>query len=113
MLPSSSETRSRGTSPAGKLGEVLAAVAMEGYAAAKPPPRDADLLEGLGPGPLLDGLLTDRKQGRAAAFPLLAHRPTPGRRRRRGETCPDGSCGPTPEERGQDRRPEMPTRTGR
>jgi hypothetical protein len=41
--------------------EVLAPVAVQGDAAAQPSPRDAHLLEGLGPGPLLEGLLSDGK----------------------------------------------------
>ena len=36
-------------------------------------PTGADLLEGLGPGPLLVGLLADREQGRAAVLALGAH----------------------------------------
>src|SRR5215217_9717462 len=35
------------------------------------------------------------------------------RRRRRGETCPDRSCEPTPGALGRGRRPETPTRKGR
>jgi hypothetical protein len=48
-------------------------VAMQGDAAAQAPPRDADLLEAFGPGPLLKRLLADRKQHSAAALVLGAH----------------------------------------
>jgi hypothetical protein len=53
--------------PACQLGEVLAAVAMEGNAPAQAPPRGANLVQGLHPGPLSQGLLADLQQDRAAA----------------------------------------------
>jgi hypothetical protein len=59
--------------PACQLGEVLAAVAMEGNAPAQAPPRGANLVQGLHPGPLSQGLLADLQQDRAAALPFLAH----------------------------------------
>jgi hypothetical protein len=52
---------------------VLATISVEGYVAAEPSPADTDIVQGLGPDPLLQGLLADLQQDRAAALPFLAH----------------------------------------
>jgi hypothetical protein len=54
-------------------GEGLASVTMQGNAAAQPTPSDAHVVQALGSGPLLQGLLANRKQRRAAALALGAH----------------------------------------
>jgi hypothetical protein len=56
-----------------QLGEVPSAVAMQGDATAEAPPRPAYVGVGFGPGPLLQGLLADGKQHRAAPLALGAH----------------------------------------
>jgi hypothetical protein len=52
---------------------VLPTVAVQGDAAALAPPRDAHVVEGLGPDPLREGLLADGKQRGTAPLALLAH----------------------------------------
>jgi hypothetical protein len=46
---------------------------MEGDAAAQAPPRPTNVREGLGLGPLLEGIFPDLEQGGAATLPFLAH----------------------------------------
>jgi hypothetical protein len=46
---------------------------MEGDTPAEPSPTDADLVQGLRPSPLYEGLLADRKQRGTAALSFCAH----------------------------------------
>ena len=53
--------------------EVLAAIAVQGSAPSETPPARSNLIERLGPGPLLEGLLADGEQDGATALALGAH----------------------------------------
>ena len=70
----SSLARLRGTSPATcELGEVAWTSPMQEGAASESSPRNAHVVQGLGSDPLLQGLLADSKQHRAAALVLSTH----------------------------------------
>jgi hypothetical protein len=56
-----------------QLGEVGWTSPMQEGAAAESSPGDAHVVQGLGPGPFLQGLFADRKQRRAAPLALGAH----------------------------------------
>jgi hypothetical protein len=53
--------------------EVLGAVTMEGDTPAEPSPTDADLVQGLRPGPLHEGLFADLQQRRTTPLALGTH----------------------------------------
>src|SRR5215207_2604692 len=103
----------RGPPATRELGEVATAVPVKGGPPSETAPAPPHVLEGLGPGPLLEGLLADRKERRTTTLSFRAHGATPLRRRHRGGTCPDGSSAPKLGAPGRDRRPETPTRTER
>jgi hypothetical protein len=70
----SQEVPNFGRTPATcKLGEMPWPGAVQGDAAAQAPPRPTDLLKGLGPGPLLQGLLAELEEHSAAALVLGTH----------------------------------------